>query len=129
MQLPNGRSIKFWAVLTLILFVIGMFCVPFIRVPPIGKFKEDDISYEGLAYYDFHGGRVRLILEGTSTQDCGFYEKTRGSWMWISKQGSTNLLESTVFRLRVSDPSCNWSKQYPRLLWGSDFGRSDLDND
>jgi hypothetical protein len=96
--------------------VCGLVCTLWVTFPPSGRFQNDDVSFEGISFFEFRSGRVRLVLSGSVTQECGFYMKTNGNWFWITQNGVTNVLEPTVLGIRVRDDERHWLKSYPRVF-------------
>jgi len=103
--------------------LIAVILIAFAPRNPSGRYRVDNISWEGISYYEFKDGRVNLILcksdqkGGNIIEEIGTYSKENGQWTYAASSNSPRmLLQATCCSLRISALDGGFPKKYRRIF-------------
>jgi hypothetical protein len=105
-SIRSGGASKGWlcllAALSAILAAIVFVYWQYYRTPG-GRFRDDRISFEGIAYWELKNGVVELVLPGETNLVYGSYRYTNGNWVMFWRHGDTCHLRPSLLELQVLD--------------------------
>ena len=105
------------AVLTIVLSMA-------LAIGPEGKFRDDGVASEELAFYEFKNGKVSLIISGGANtvtnlyqQEIGRYYKQNGQWIVKAQDGVTLQVRANLLWLQIQRIDGSWSKKHRRIFF------------
>lgn len=114
MPTRRHRTLAIVALGVMVLLMLSFVLTRF-DTDPSGQFRVDEMGTSKLSYFEFKDGRVLLVVEGYSTDECGYYTNNASTWVWVETGGDTNLLRATPFGLHLKSIDGSWSKYLPRM--------------
>jgi hypothetical protein len=102
---------RLWWIAPFAILLVAL-AVAFVPVRPFGKFTCNDVSWIGVAYWEFADGHCYLTTCDNRTSepdrlDCGTVHKDSDGWFVAGHGGVTSRVETTLltFRMSTAPPS------------------------
>lgn len=54
---------------------------------------------------------------GASRKVVGAYHQVGGKWCYVTNEGETNFLSTTILRMRMTSDDNSATKAFPRIFW------------
>lgn len=97
---------RLWWIVAFAILLVGL-GVAFVPVRPFGKFTCNDVSWIGVAYWEFADGHAYLTTCNSRTGerdrlDCGIVRRDDEGWIVAGVDGTTSRVETTLLTFRMS---------------------------
>lgn len=106
--------------------IIVVLCTIIVTLPlnPDGRYRNDNIASEGVAYYEFKNGNVILYIpkgrnkyDGLKTEYIGTYGKQYTKWICITTNGYKYELNFNMLSITLFDLTNMTYERYQRIIW------------